>query len=85
MLFRSDYIFIIGSSFINKILSRLLLLCCHLIILGPSTPMCDLLFSYGAKELSGLSLHKTSPEDELFAARGGIRTSALGTRYRLIP
>lgn len=80
-----DYTFITGSSFINKTLPRLLQLCRHPIILGPSTPMCDLIFSYGAKELSGLSLHKTSPEDELFAARGGVRTSALGTRYRLVP
>lgn len=90
-----DFTFITGSAFINKTLPRLLQLSRYGVVLGPSTPMSPLLLSdpdnsnrtdnfKGAKELSGLVLSPLSQEDELAAAKGGMRIGSLGTRYRLI-
>ncbi len=56
----SDIIVITGSTIINKALERYLRLANHedayTIILGPSTPMSDVLFDYGADMLAGVEI-----------------------------
>jgi uncharacterized protein (DUF4213/DUF364 family) len=56
----SDIIIITGSTIINKALERYLELAKHedayTIILGPSTPMSNLLFDYGADMLAGVEI-----------------------------
>jgi hypothetical protein len=50
-----DYVFITGSTFINKTLPRLLALSCgaKTVVVGPSTPLSPLLFEHGASLLAG--------------------------------
>ncbi len=50
-----DYVFITGSTMINKTLPRLLQLCARarIILCGPSTVMSDILFDCGADDLAG--------------------------------
>lgn len=56
----SDIIVITGSTIINKAMERYLKLAIHedayTIILGPSTPMSDVLFDYGANMLAGVEI-----------------------------
>jgi hypothetical protein len=56
----SDMVVITGSALINKSMEHLLELCrtgnSYRIILGPSTPMCDVLFDYGADMLAGVEV-----------------------------
>lgn len=56
----SDIIVITGSTLINKALERYLELAsredAYTILLGPSTPMSDVLFNYGADMLAGLEV-----------------------------
>lgn len=56
----SDIIVITGSTIINKALGRYLELARHedayIIILGPSTPMSNILFDYGADMLAGVEI-----------------------------
>lgn len=56
----SDIIVITGSTLINKGLERYLNLAkqedAYTIILGPSTPLCDVLFDYGAHMLAGVEI-----------------------------
>ncbi len=51
-----DLVFITGTTFINKTITRLLELTpkARVCLVGPSTPMNPLLFSYGLSSLSGL-------------------------------
>lgn len=50
-----DFVFITGTTLINKTLPRLLELAkdAHVVLVGPSTPMTPILFDYGVNELSG--------------------------------
>jgi len=50
-----DFVFITGTTLINKTLPRLLELskAAQVILVGPSTPMTPILFAYGINELSG--------------------------------
>lgn len=52
---RQDFVFITGSTMINKTLPRLLELSksAQVILVGPSTPLTPILFQYGVDELSG--------------------------------
>ncbi len=56
----SDMVIITGSTLINKALERYLMLAkrenAYTIILGPSTPMSDVLFDYGADMLAGVEI-----------------------------
>lgn len=57
----SDIVVITGSAIINKSMEHLLELCRkgkkpYVIILGPSTPLCDVLFDYGADLLAGVEV-----------------------------
>jgi uncharacterized protein (DUF4213/DUF364 family) len=82
-----DLVFITGSAFTNKTLPRLLQLTkkARTVIVGPSTPMSEILFSYGADELSGLI------PDDIPAARytavgsDELHLSKVGTRIRMQP
>ena len=51
-----DFVFITGSAIVNKTMPRLLELSknAHTTVVGPSSTMCDILFDYGADEVSGL-------------------------------
>lgn len=53
-----DYVFITGSTLINKTLPRLLELSknSNVILVGPTTPLTPILFRYGVNELSGVIL-----------------------------
>lgn len=53
---RQDYVFITGSTFVNKTLPRLLALSrsARVVVVGPSTPLAPLLFGHGVYGLSGL-------------------------------
>jgi uncharacterized protein (DUF4213/DUF364 family) len=57
---KSDVVAITGSALINKSMEHLLELCrcgnAYTVILGPSTPMCDVLFDYGADMLAGVEV-----------------------------
>lgn len=61
----SDLVVITGSTLVNKSMGRLLGLCreAYTIILGPSTPLSDVLFDYGADMLAGVEV--TNPEELL--------------------
>lgn len=50
-----DFVFITGTTLINKTLPRLLELSkdAHVVLVGPSTPMAQILFDYGVNEMSG--------------------------------
>ena len=58
----SDVVIITGSAFVNKTMPRLIELSRHadVIITGPSTPMADILFDYGVRRLTGLSVTDTA-------------------------
>ena len=53
---QQDLVFITGTTFINKTITRLLELSAKakVYMVGPSTPMNPLLFSHGVRSLSGL-------------------------------
>jgi hypothetical protein len=55
---RSDLVIITGTSLINKTLERLLELSRNSIavVLGPSTPMSDVLFDFGASVIAGIKV-----------------------------
>ena len=80
-----DFVFITGSAFINKTLPRLLQLSSggRAIVLGPSTPMSPVLFSYGAHELSGLTPDYLPLEKAREVGHGNVKMSAFGQRVRL--
>lgn len=55
LLPEQDYVFITGTTLINKTLPRLLQLCsgAKTCLVGPSVPMSEIFFEYGADNLSG--------------------------------
>jgi uncharacterized protein (DUF4213/DUF364 family) len=57
---RSDIVAITGSAIVNKSLEHLLELSrnAYTLVLGPSTPMSDVLFDYGADMLAGVDVIK---------------------------
>jgi uncharacterized protein (DUF4213/DUF364 family) len=63
----SDLVIITGSTLINKSLERFLKLSqasnAYTILMGPSTPLSDVLFDYGADMLAGMEI--TNPESIL--------------------
>jgi uncharacterized protein (DUF4213/DUF364 family) len=77
----SDIIVITGSTLINKSMKRFLELAsqgkAYTIILGPSTPMCEVLFDYGADMLAGVEI--TDPQKILLtiSQSGGMITPTL--------
>jgi uncharacterized protein (DUF4213/DUF364 family) len=54
LLPEQDYVFISGSTLVNKTLPRLLQLCRgYTVLVGPSVPLAPILFDFGAADLSG--------------------------------
>lgn len=76
-----DYVFITGSSFVNKTLPRLLELCAnpYTVVVGPSTPCAPLILEYGADTVLGFT---SVPAPDPEAARMGDGTW-YGTRLKL--
>ena len=72
----SDMAVITGSALINKSMERLLELCrtnnIYTIILGPSTPMCDVLFDYGADVLAGVEVVNADSLLKKISQSGGM-------------
>lgn len=56
----SDIVIITGSTLVNKSLERFLRLSkaakAYTILMGPSTPMCDVMFDYGVSMLAGVEI-----------------------------
>ena len=57
-----DYVFITGSTLVNKTLPRLLALArgAYTVLTGPSTPLAPALFGFGADDLSGFVVRDTN-------------------------
>ena len=81
-----DFVFITGSAFVNKTMPRLLELSknAHTVIIGPSTTMSDVLFDYGADEVSGLMI--TDPAAAMHTAvfNGHRNIFKCGSKLRLL-
>ncbi|MCE5213171.1 MAG: hypothetical protein LLF83_00415 [Methanobacterium sp.] len=75
----SDIIVITGSTLINKALERYLNLAklenAYTIILGPSTPMSDVLFDYGANMLAGMEIVNPEAILQKISQSGGMINS----------
>jgi len=76
---KTNILVITGSSLINKSIERLLKISrsknAHTIILGPSTPLCDVLFSYGVNMIAGAEV--TDPDailKKISQSRGMLST-----------
>jgi len=78
---KSDMAVITGSALINKSMERLLELCrtnnLYTIILGPSTPLCDVLFDYGADMLAGVEVVKADSLLKKISQSGGMISSKI--------
>jgi hypothetical protein len=77
----SDIMVITGSTLINKSMERLLELAKsgkpYIIILGPSTPMCEVLFDYGADMLAGVDVTNPQKILQVISQSGGMITPSL--------
>jgi uncharacterized protein len=75
----SDIVIITGSTLINKSLERFLRLSkaakAYTIIMGPSTPMCDVLFDYGADLLAGVEIAQPEKLLQKISQSGGMINS----------
>ncbi|MEA4921933.1 MAG: DUF364 domain-containing protein [Eubacteriaceae bacterium] len=80
-----DLVFITGSAFTNKTLPRLLELSknARTVIVGPSTPLSDILFDYGVDELSGLVPGDIPATQFESIGCDEISLSKIGTRIRI--
>ncbi len=87
LLPEQDVVYMTGTTFINKTITRLLELAqnAEVCVVGPSTPMIPLLFKYGIHSLSGLvvtdypDLARAITEDlcdEIFE-RGGVKVNLI--------
>ncbi len=81
-----DFVFITGSALVNKTMPRLLELSknAHTVVIGPSTTMSDILFEFGADEVSGLMI--TDPKAAMHTAvfNGHKNIFRCGSKLRLI-
>lgn len=83
-----DYVFITGSTMVNKTLPRLLQLSqrAETVLVGPSVPLSPILFRYGANVLAGTMIQR--PDAMKLAIRqGGHREQFVreATRVRVFP
>ena len=71
-----DMLVVTGSTLINKSLGRLLELArsagAYTIILGPSTPLCEVLFDYGAHIIAGVEVTRPEPVLRKLSQSGGM-------------
>lgn len=81
-----DFVFITGSALINKTLPRLLALseAAHVVLVGPSTPMTPILFSYGVDELSGFLIRSGDSLIDAVSVAGHKAFFQSGERVRMV-
>ena len=79
-----DFVFITGTTLINKTLPRLLQLChgSRVIVAGPSTPLTPLLFKYGIQMLGGLVVEE--PESIWRIVQEGGQHGIFGAGARMV-
>lgn len=72
----SDIVIITGSTLINKSMERFLRLSkaakSYTIVMGPSTPMCDVLFDYGVSMLAGVDVIEPEKLLQKISQSGGM-------------
>lgn len=77
----SDIVIVTGSTLINKTMERILELCkqadAYTIVMGPSTPMCDVLFDYGADMLAGIEIVSPDRILDVISQSGGMINSKI--------
>ncbi len=81
-----DFVFITGSALVNKTLPRLLALSknAHTTVVGPSSTMCDILFDYGADEVSGLAITDQASALHTAIFNGHKNIFKCGRKLRLV-
>lgn len=80
-----DYVFITGSTIMNKTLPHLLELCKNAvtILIGPSVPMCPALLDFGIARLSGMAVTDRAGMHEHVAGGVGGNPYRFGTSFLL--
>jgi len=77
----SDIVIVTGSTLINKTIERILELCkqadTYTIVMGPSTPICDVLFDYGADMLAGIEIVRPDRILDVISQSGGMINSKI--------
>jgi uncharacterized protein (DUF4213/DUF364 family) len=81
-----DFVFITGTTLINKTLPRLLELSrnAHVVLVGPSTPMAPILFEHGVSELSGFLVRDREGIIDSVSVAGHKAFFRCGERTRMI-
>lgn len=81
-----DFVFITGTTLINKTLPRLLELSkkAHVVLVGPSTPMTPILFEHGVSELSGFLVRDKEGIIDSVSVAGHKAFFRCGERTRMI-
>lgn len=81
-----DYVFITGSTLVNKTLPRLLQLSekAKVILVGPSTPMTSILFNYGVDEMGGFLVRERSCMEDAAAMGEHRGFFSSGERVRMV-
>ncbi len=78
-----DLAIVSGSAFVNKSLERVLKASCgYTMVVGPTTPLVDVLFEYGADELAGAIV--TDPVKALHVVMEGGGRRELGCVLKLV-
>lgn len=85
-LFDADYVFISGSSFVNKTAPRLMELSrnAYSIMLGPSTPLYPALFEFGVNEITGLVTFNPEAMCSTLSTPGFPEMLVHGKRYSAV-
>lgn len=86
LLPQQDFVFITGATLVNKTLPRLLELSknAKVILVGPSSPMTPILFSYGVEEISGFMVGSSQALIDSVAIAGHKAFFQCGERVRMI-
>lgn len=86
LLPEQDFVFITGSTMINKTLPRLLQLSgnAEVVLVGPSTPMAPILFEYGVSEMSGFVVSRKKAVIGAVSMGGKDPLFSCGNRMRMI-
>ena len=86
LLPEQDFVFITGSTMINKTLPRLLQLSekAEVVLVGPSTPMTPILFQYGVSEMSGFIVNRKKAVIGAVSMGGKDPFFSCGDRMRMV-
>jgi len=81
LLPEQDYVFITGSTVVNKTLPRLLELSrnAHVVLTGPTTPLAPVLFDYGVDTLSGMIIGDAAGLKDALRGVGAAAPKHFGT------